>query len=288
MASTQQIKSRTKSVKNIKQITKAMEMVAASRMRRAQEATTRTSLYAQMARELLTRLSQLTDVKDDPLFAKRPVKNRLIVLITSDRGLAGAYDSNMLKLYSSELKKDQASKTGTRTICIGRKGANFAARVKDVQVVGVYHDFPDQPSANELRPIMDTAVQMFITGEIDAVDVIFTDYINSLKQDPRRQRILPAGFEETEVSHAVSSADFEPSAEVVLQNAAMRLIEVQLFQAMLDAKASEYSMRMIAMRNATDNATNLIDDLTLEYNNARQAAITQELAEITGGAEAMK
>lgn len=288
MASTQQIKSRTKSVKNIKQITKAMEMVAASRMRRAQEATTRTSLYAQMARELLTRLSQLTDVKDDPLFAKRPVKNRLIVLITSDRGLAGAYDSNMLKLYSNELKKDQASKTGTRTLCIGRKGANFAARVKDVQVVGVYHDFPDQPSANELRPIMDTAVQMFITGEIDAVDVIFTDYINSLKQDPQMQRILPAGFEETEVSQAVSSADFEPSAEVVLQNAAMRLIEVQLFQAMLDAKASEYSMRMIAMRNATDNATNLIDDLTLEYNNARQAAITQELAEITGGAEAMK
>ncbi|HEX4662039.1 MAG TPA: ATP synthase F1 subunit gamma [Candidatus Saccharimonadales bacterium] len=288
MASTQQIKGRIRSVKTTKQITKAMEMVAASRMRRAQEATTRTRLYAETARELLTRLSQLTDVKNDPLFAGRSIKNRLIILITSDRGLAGAYDSNMLKLYTQQLKADRAAKIGTQTICIGRKGSNFVARVKDVQTVGVYHDFPDQPSANELRPILDTVVQLFITGEIDAVDVIFTGYINSLRQESRQQRILPAGFEETEVSHAIDTADFEPSAEVVLQNTTMRLLEVQLFQSMLDAKASEYSMRMIAMRNATDNATGLIDDLTLEFNNARQAAITQELAEITGGAEAMK
>jgi F-type H+-transporting ATPase subunit gamma len=288
MASTQQIKSRIRSVKSTKQITKAMELVAASKMRRAQEATQRTALFAQTAQELLTRLSQLVDVQGFELFERRTVKNRLIILITSDRGLAGAYDSNMLKMYTQQLKADREAGISTRTISIGRKGSNFVSRLTDVELVGAYADFPDRPSANELQPIIGTAVQLFVEGEIDAVDVIFTDYINSLRQEGRLQRLLPAGFEETEVSHEVQVAEFEPSAEVVLQNAVMRLIEVQLLQAMLDAEASEYSMRMVAMRNATDNANSLVDDLTLEFNNARQAAITQELAEITGGAEAMK
>lgn len=288
MASTVAIKSRIRSVRNTRQITKAMELVAASKMRRAQEATARTRLFSQVAEELLTRLSQLVDVKGHPLFTPRPIKNRLIILITSDRGLAGAYNSNMFKLYTKELKNDLAAGIGIKTISIGRKGSSFVSRLKDNELIGSYHDIANQPSANELRPIINTAVQLFTSGAIDAADVIYTCYINSLKQETRINRLLPAGFEITEVSHEVRTADFEPSAEVVLENATLRLVEVQLYQAMLDATASEHSMRMVAMRSATDNANGLVEDLTLEYNNARQAAITQELAEITGGAEAMR
>lgn len=287
MASTQAIKSRIRSVRSTKQITKAMELVAASKMRRAQEATNQTRLYSETARELLTRLADLTDVKGFPLFAERPIRNRLIILITSDRGLAGAYNSNMLKMYTQQLRADQAANIDTQTIAVGRKGSAFVSRLKDVQVKGVYNDFPDRPSANEIRPIISTATRLFIEGEVDAVDVIYTTYVNSLRQEPRMQRILPAGFEEADVSGSLKTADFEPSAEVVLESTVMRLIEVQLYQAILDAVASEHSMRMVAMRNASDNATTIVDDLTLEFNNARQAAITQELAEITGGAEAL-
>lgn len=287
MASTQSIKSRIRSVRSTKQITKAMELVAASKMRRAQEATGQTRLYSQTARELLTRLSELTDVRGFPLFAQRPVRNRLIILIASDRGLAGAYNSNMLKLYTQQLRADQAANISTQTIAIGRKGSTFVSRLKDVEITGVYNDFPDRPSANDIRPIIVTATQAFVDGRADAVDVIYTTYVNSLRQEPAMQRILPAGFEETEVSRSIKTADFEPSAEVVLESAVLRLIEVQLYQAILDAVASEHSMRMVAMRNASDNATTIVDDLTLEFNNARQAAITQELAEITGGAEAL-
>lgn len=289
MASTQQIKSRIKSVKNTRQITKAMELVAASKMRRAQEATTRTRQYSQMARELLTRLRDMPDVRGEKLFATRPVKSRLLIVIGSDRGLAGAYNTNVLKLYTKALKDDQKAGVTDFTICIGRQAANVVFRIETPgEIVGVYRDFPEHPHANDLQPIITTAIDMFIAGKIDAVDVIYTHYISSITQEALTTRLLPAGFEETEITENIRIAEFEPSAEVVLQSATLRLIEVQLLQTVLDAVASEHSMRMMAMKSATDNASDLVDDLTLEFNNARQSAITQELAEITGGAEAMK
>lgn len=288
MASLTAIKSRIRSVSSTKQITKAMELVAASKMRRAQETTMATSLYSEAASELLTKLSNMVDVQRHPLFVQRPVKSRLIIVITSDRGLAGAYDANVLKRYTQALKDDRAAGITTKTISIGRKGATFLARVKDVDVIGIYRDFPDIPEANTLRPILATVTALYERGEIDALDVIYTDYINSLTQKAATVRLLPAGFRTQTVSHELEIAEFEPSAEEVLERAALRLVELQLFQTLLDARASEYSMRMIAMRSATDNATNLVTDLTLELNNVRQAAITQELAEITGGAEAMQ
>ncbi len=288
MASTQQIKSRIRSVKNTKQITKAMQLVAASRMRRAQEAVAQTRYFSQTARELLTRLRQLVNVAQYELFKARPVKARLLIMITSDRGLAGAYDSNVLKLYLNELKKDEAASIKNFTIAIGRKGSALASRLHNAEMVGVYHNFPPNPDANELRPIIDSAVQMYIEGTIDAVDIIYTHFNSTVSQEAKLLHLLPAGFEEAEVSREIQLATFEPSEEVVLENATLRLIEVQLLQTLLESFASEYSMRMLAMKNATDNATDLVDDLTLEFNNARQAAITQELAEITGGVEAMQ
>ncbi len=287
MASTQQIKSRIRSVKNTKQITRAMQMVAASKMRKAQEAVSQTRYFSQAARELLTRLRQLVNIKQYDLYRTRPVKARLIILISSDRGLAGAYDSNALKQYLTELKKDQAAGVKNYTIAIGRKGSNLAARLHDVEVVGAYHDFPNQPDANELQPIVTAAVQMFIEQTIDAVDIIYTHFKSTVVQQVQTLHLLPAGFEETDVTEQVRLATFEPSEEVVLESATLRLIEAQLLQALLESFASEESMRMLAMKNATDNANELVDDLTLVFNNARQAAITQELAEITGGAEAM-
>jgi len=147
---------------------------------------------------------------------------------------------------------------------------------------------PDKPSADELRPILSSVVGLFADGLVDQVDVIFTKFVSSISQEVQLQRLLPAGFEATELDDDLARADVEPSAGALLRSAALRLLEAQIYQAFLEAIASEQSMRMLAMKNATDNATDLIDDLTLEYNNARQAAITQELAEITGGAEAMK
>lgn len=288
MASTQQLKSRIRSVKSTKQITKAMQMVAASKMRRAQEATRATAPYTQSANELLTNLAKQGATARHPLFVTRKVKNRLIIAITSDKGLAGAYNSNVLKAYLSELKTDREASVNTKTIAIGRKVSQFVSRLKDVELVGTYHDIPDEPTGHEITAIIGTAVDMFTSGKVDAVDLMYTQFVSSMTQVPKVQRILPAGFEETEVSEFVRDATYEPNEEEVLNGVAYRLVEAQLFQSLLDARASEHSMRMLAMKNATDNATELAEDLTLEMNKARQGAITQELSEISAGVEAMK
>lgn len=287
MASTQQIKSRIGSVKNTKQITKAMQLVAASKMRKAQEAANSTRYFSQTARELLTRLRQLVDIKQYALFRARPVRARLIIMITSDRGLAGAYDANVLKSYLAILKQDKADGVKNYTIAIGRKGSTLVSRLDNVETVGVYHDFPTDPDANELQPIVSAAVQMYIEETVDAVDVVYTKFNSTVNQQVQTMHLLPAGFEEEQVNEQIRLATFEPNESAVLESAALRLIEAQLLQTMLESFASEYSMRMLAMKNATDNANDLVEDLTLAFNNARQAAITQELAEITGGAEAM-
>jgi len=287
MASTQLIKSRIRSVRNTRQITKAMQLVAASKMRKVQEAAGQTRYFSQTARELLTRLRQLVDIKQYALYSTRPVQARLTILITSDRGLAGAYNSNVLKQYLNTLKADKASGVKNYTIAIGRKGSSIATRLEDVELVGAYHDFPMSPGANELQPIVTAAVQMFTEQTVDAVDIIYTEFKSAVVQQAKTLKLLPAGFEETDVTEQIRLAVFEPSEEAVLENATLRLLEAQLLQALLESFASEESMRMLAMKNATDNANELVDDLTLVFNNARQAAITQELAEITGGAEAM-
>ena len=287
MANTQGLKQRIRSVKSTRQITKAMQLVAASKMRKAQEATKASSPYILAARELLTALSSHSSVKDHPLFATRPVKSRLIILIASDKGLAGAYNSNVLRLFANELKEDQKNGIKNTTLTVGRKSAQFVSRVKSIQVLGSYEDLPDHPDGSELRSILNTTRDLFFSGEVDAVDVVYTDYVTSVTQTAAIQRILPAGFEPLDEQPTHPDVVYEPSTEEVLDGVAYRLVGAQLFQALLDSRASEYSMRMIAMKNASDNASDLIDDLSLEMNKARQGAITQELAEISAGAEAL-
>ncbi len=316
MANTQAIKRRMRSVKNTKQITKAMELVAASKMRKAQEATLRSRAYRNTAREILTRISQITDVSSHKLYAARPVKSRLYIVVTSDRGLAGAYNANMLKNFTKHLREDLDAGIASKAIIIGRQGANFAAKLEGLEVVGVYENFAENLTANDMRPILDTALSMFApavgseTGEkpddvrdaladgevvnmnlqaTDADDVVllYTDFISSIKQEATAQTILPASFEPADSPGDLSDVPFEPSPLKVLETITPRLVEIQLFQALLESQASEHVSRMMAMKSASDNASDLIDDLTLAYNSARQAGITQELAEISGGVAAV-
>ncbi|MBC7746889.1 ATP synthase F1 subunit gamma [Pedobacter sp.] len=287
MSSTRHIKSRIRSVKSNKQITKAMEMVAASKLRRAQDATIQTRHYANSALELLNALSGLTDVKESEFFHVRAIKTRLYILITSDRGLAGAYNGNALKVFSEQVKKDHSDGIKTRVICVGRKGAQYAVRLKDVEIDGVY-EIPENVEAVHIRPILFAVVDFYQKKMVDAVSIVTTHFVNSFTQTAVLSPMLPAGFAEVAVPRTVSSAIFEPSVEEVLEYASVRLIEAQLYQSVLEATASEHAMRRAAMKNASDNATDIIDDLTLEMNKVRQASITNELSEISAGVEAMK
>lgn len=288
MPSQRQLKGRIRSVKSTKQITKAMQMVAASKMRRAHEAEQATLDYTRAANELLTYLASQGATDDHPLFIERDVKTRLLIVIASDKGLAGAYNSNVLKRYLSQVKTDRDAGVKTLTITVGRKASQFAARLAGVEVIANYDNLPDDLEGSEFHSVLATAAQMYRDKQIDAVDIVYTQFISSMRQVAELKHLLPAGFTETEVTDSVRTALYEPSVEAVLDGVAYRLVGAQIFQAMLDARASEHSMRMIAMKNATDNASDLVDDLTLAMNKARQAAITQELAEISGGAEAMK
>lgn len=289
MASQQQLKSRIRSVKSTKQITKAMQMVAASKMRRAQDATKGSRPYTDAAREILTYLQSQGVTDSHAWFEQRPVKSRLIIVVAADKGLAGAYNSAMFKTYVNNLRSDDAENVYNMTIAVGRKASQFVTRIKDTEVVGTYEDLQDRPEGARFHAILTTAKELFEQKKVDAVDVIYTKFVSSVTQVPEVVRLFPAGFTPSEtISDAVRDAKYEPSVEAVLEGAAYRLIGAELYQALLDSRASEHSMRMMAMKNATDNASDLIDDLTLAMNKARQGAITQELSEISAGVEAMK
>lgn len=336
MASQQQIKQRIGSVKNTRQITKAMELVAASKMRKAQANALKGRDYATLANQLLTRLRELTDVTKHPLFELRPnPKSRLHIVVTSDRGLAGAYDPSVLKAFAKEVTADRDAGIDSYVITIGRKAGNFTSKLEHIKTLGAYTNFPEHPSANDLRPLLDTIVNAFLKGAgkkadslkpgalsidaadpqdeeaelvakdgallasileddsealpaVDYVDIIFTDFKSSIAQEVKVSRLLPAAFTDVPIEADLENASFEPTVEAVLNGVTVRLVEAQLYQALLESVASEQSARMMAMKNASDNAGDIIDDLTLAFNTARQAAITQELAEITGGAEAIK
>lgn len=288
MASTQQLKSRIRSVKSTKQITKAMQMVAASKMRRAQDATKGSAPYARAANELLSYLASQGATDGHKWFDVRPIKSRLIIVIASDKGLAGAYNANVLKEYVGLLRKDDKQGISNKTIAVGRKASAFVSRLKDTQVMGVYEDLSDYPEGSEFHAILNSAKDAFESREVDAVDVVHTRFVTSITQVSAVTRLFPAGYEAVEASEFVKDSLFEPNVQRVLDDAAYRLVGAQLFQALLDARASEHSMRMLAMKNATDNATDLVEDLTLVMNKARQGAITQELSEISAGVEALK
>ncbi|MFA5004045.1 MAG: ATP synthase F1 subunit gamma [Candidatus Saccharimonadales bacterium] len=285
MASTIVLKRRISSIKGTRQITKALELVSASKLRRAQDYAQRSRAYQDLAYELLQKLNNMNEVDRQPLFRKRAVKRRLYVVITSNSGQAGAYNANVLKQLTKNLRIDRDTKVTSHVIAIGNKGAQFVRRISEAELLAVYPAFGDQPTANDVRPILNTVVKNYKNEETDEVRILYTVSKSTVIQEVKELQLLPAATSEADPVAAIST--FEPDVETVIDEIATRLIEAQIWQAVLEGLASEHAMRMVAMKNATDNAKDLIDDYTLELNTARQAAITQELAEITGGAEAL-
>ncbi|HET8709483.1 MAG TPA: ATP synthase F1 subunit gamma [Candidatus Saccharimonadales bacterium] len=288
MANTIVLKRRIASIRNMRQITKAMQMVSASKLRRAQDYAARSRAYGELAYELLARLSTIREVEQHPLFARRDVKRRMYVIITSNSGLAGAYNANVLKQLTRGITADHSAKIDSRVIAVGTKGAQFVRRLSGVELAAVYPAFGDQPTANDVRPMLNTIIEAYETGEVDEVTMIYTRSKSSISQEVHSLPLLPAQVDKSgQTADVPPVSNFEPDIETVIKQAATRLVEAEIWQAVLEGLASEHAMRMVAMKNATDNANDLIDDYTLEFNTARQAAITQELAEITGGAEAL-
>jgi F-type H+-transporting ATPase subunit gamma len=274
-----------------------MQMVAASKMRRAQEQVLATRAYTAKAWEILLHLAAQRDSGQTmhPLLTRRdPIFRTGLVLITSDKGLCGAYNANVIR---AALKFIQGLKHSPRLITVGRRGRDFMIR-HGAHVVAEFSDLPDRPSVLDVTPIARTAIDDYLAGDFDEVYLIYTDFINTLHQEPTIRRVLPIIPEEPASSvmreyigdvthHLPGEFIYEPSAEVILATVLPRFTELQVYQAILEALASEHSARMVAMRNATDNANDLIDDLTLSYYRARQEAITREMLDIAGGAEAL-
>jgi F-type H+-transporting ATPase subunit gamma len=291
MASTREIRRRIKSVRNTAQITKAMQMVASSKMVRAQQAALNGRPFATMAIDLMSRLAADHQDEVHPLMAERDVKKRAIIVVSTDKGLCGALNSNLLREVA---KYDPAS---TVFIAVGRKAAQFLARARrKLAAEFSYHDTPDY---TDCRAISRFAQELFLKGEIDQVEVMFTRFINTLSQRPEAQVFLPSGSAESKrarlqtEAQAAKSAEqhldylFEPNAAELLDRLLQYLLDFEIGQLLLEAKASEHSARMVAMKSATDNAQQLIKDLTLEYNKMRQASITTELLEISSAAMAL-
>lgn len=279
MAALQGIKRRIRSIRSTRQITKAMQMVEASKLRRMQTAAQGPRPYMQAARELLDRLSSQPTARQSPLFAKRPVKQALTIVIAGDRGMAGAYNSNVIRALGRHLHEMGGEQ---KAITVGKRAALAVARASDVREIASYNIEAGNVDTAIARPILEEALQLFREGQVDVVHLIYTEFVSTVKQEVRIKQLLPIqGNGESSVS------EFEPEPEELLEFAARRVLEADLVQAVLEARASENAARMMAMMNATDNADELILDYTLAFNNARQANITQEIAEISGGAEAI-
>jgi F-type H+-transporting ATPase subunit gamma len=282
MPSLQNIKRRIRSVRGIRQITKAQQLVAASKLRRVQVAALAPHEYTKAADELLKRLSGVPEVRRFPLFQVRKPKHSLVIVVAGDRGMAGAYNSNILRAMGKHISE---AGLPAKVITIGRRASVHVSHLSDVDHIASYDASASGVDVTVAQPVTEETIDLFLANEIDVAHVVYTSFVSTVKQEVTVAQLLP--IEKPEETAKSTVTDFEPEAEDLIGVTARRVIEARILQAILDARASEEAARMLAMMNATDNAGDLIDDLTLAYNNARQANITQELAEISGGAEAI-
>ncbi|RLT39767.1 MAG: ATP synthase F1 subunit gamma [Chloroflexi bacterium] len=288
MPSTREIRRRIRSVKNISQVTKAMEAVAASKMRRAQNQVLATRPYAKKAQEVLSYIARLNTTEGglDALINERPVIKRVgILLVTADRGLAGGFNANVIRLAAQFIRKQRAEGKEVEVVTVGRKGRDWLLRYDPV-VRAEFMGLGDTPTTNDIAPITHILLDDYRSGRVDQVYAIYTDFVNTLVQQPVVHKLLPVTPAEPSVSMAPDYI-FEPSPEAVLNEVLIGFTEVQVLQAVYESSASEHSARMVAMRNATEAANELVDDLTLRYNKARQEGITRELMDIVGGSVAV-
>lgn len=280
------IKRRIKSVENTKQITKAMKMVAAAKLRRAQERAESSRPYSEKIKEVIGSIASKVEDVDHPLLADRDVKKTGYFVITSDKGLAGGYNSNLLRQLVNTINERHKSTDEYVIFVIGRKGRDFFKK-RGYPLVGEVIGLSDSPTFADVKSLSSTAVSMYTEGVFDELYLVYNEFISAISQQPVEKKLLPLTDLEREESDVYTPIDFEPSAEGVLNVLLPRYAETLIFAAVLNAKASEHGARMTAMGNATDNAEDMIGSLNLTYNRARQASITQEISEIVGGANAL-
>ena len=288
MASTREIRRRIRSVKNIAKVTKAMETVAAAKMRKAQQQVLATRPYAQKSWEVLTYLARLraSAAAEQPLLLQRPVAKIGLLLITADRGLAGAYNSNIIRKAALQVREwEQVEEKQVSVVTVGRKGRDWMLR-HGPPLRAEFTGLGDRPTSNDVAPVASVVIEDFVNGIYDAVYVAFTDFHTTLNQEPIVRKLLPIESAQPETPMAADYI-FEPDPQTILGEILRGLTELQILQALYESIASEQSARMVAMRNATDAANDLIGGLTLSYNKARQEAITKELLDIVGGASAL-
>ncbi|MDB5161488.1 MAG: atpG [Candidatus Saccharibacteria bacterium] len=290
MAQTKTLQRRIRSVKNAGQITKALEVVAASRMRKISSYVEKSRMYAELAASIMRRIAPSEEAKLSPYFRPNDAKAKLYVVFNSDRGQAGAFNSNIFNAVNNAALEDRQKGLSVSAVVFGRKGTHHFSRISDIDMVGAYEDVPDLPEANYFASVLEL-IKRYGDGEFAGVDIFYTKFVSSLSQQAKRVQLLPIAPEEIEAAKEeegpVKVFEFEPDIEAVLDEGLRLYFESKIMQARIESATSEYAMRMVAMGNANRNASDLVDSLTLEMNSLRQAAITQEIAEITGGSEAL-
>lgn len=290
MPSTREIRRRIRSVRNLSQITRAMEMVSASKMRRAQRNVLATRPYADRLRDVMSSLMARASGsrKGTLLEVRTEVKNVALILITPDRGLAGSLVANILRRTARFVIDEKAKGRNVKVLAIGKKGRDFLNR-SGQDLLAEVTKLGDYPKLADILGVSTNVIQGFLKGDFDEAYIVYSQFVNTLVQRPAVRRILPVEADQSTPAPASASSNYnyEPDEDVVLKDLLPRFAEVQIYQALLEAIASEHSARMVAMRNATDNAKDLRRELSLTYNKTRQANITKEVSEIASGAAAL-
>ena len=288
MASLKEIDGRIKSTKKMKQITKAMNMVSSSKLRRAEKNTKQFEPYMEKMQDAITAIAGASKNSSHPMLRPRQVQRSGYLVITSDKGLAGAYSSNVLKRLINYIKEKHTSSDEYSIIVLGQSGVDFLKN-RGYEIENSLVDVPDQPSFKSIQAIAKHAIDLFSEEHIDELKIYYSHYVSVLENKPTTKQVLPLSREDSSQGQGqMSSYEFEPDKESILSVILPQYVESLIYGTILDAKASEHAARMTAMKNASDNATELIDDLSLQYNRARQAEITQQITEIVGGSAALE
>lgn len=279
-----EIKRQLKSTQNMKQITKAMEMVAAAKLRRAQQSAEAARPYADKIKEVVGSIAAGSKDVRHPMLQSREIRKTGYLVITSDRGLAGGYNANVLRKVTTTIRERHKSASEYAILVVGRKGRDYF-RKRNYPLVGEVTGLSDSPTFADIKSLTSTAVELFENGEYDELYLVYNRFVNAISQIPTEKRLLP--LEDMTSQGAAADYEYEPSPEGVLEVLLPKYAETLIYSALLEGKASEFGAKMTAMGSATKNATKMISAYTLQYNRARQAAITQEISEIVAGANSL-
>jgi F-type H+-transporting ATPase subunit gamma len=287
MASGREIKTKIKSVQNTRKVTRALEMVSASKIRKAQDRMKASRPYARAMKQVIGHLAQANSEYQHPFLVERAEIKRVgYIIVSSDRGLAGGLNNNLFRKTLGEVRQWQDKGAEVDVVTIGQKASAFFRRIKVNMLASVTH-LGDKPQLEQLVGVVKVMLDAYESGKVDRVCLVYNDFVNTMTQRAAFDQLLPLPAADTQITHHDWDYIYEPDAATVLEHVLTRYVESLVYQAVLENVASEHAARMVAMKSASDNATKLIGDLQLVYNKARQAAITQEISEIVGGAAAV-